>query len=47
MSFTETRGCLASALVLVLHLLLLPVNVQRLKAWRSSERAACAWALKR
>jgi hypothetical protein len=47
MSFTETRGCLASALVLVLHLPLLRVNVQRLMAWRPSERAACAWARKR
>jgi CRP/FNR family transcriptional regulator, cyclic AMP receptor protein len=28
--------------VLVLHLLLLPVNVQRLMAWRSSTQAAAA-----
>jgi CRP/FNR family transcriptional regulator, cyclic AMP receptor protein len=28
--------------VLVLHLLLLPVNVQRLMAWRSSMQAAAA-----
>jgi CRP/FNR family transcriptional regulator, cyclic AMP receptor protein len=36
-----TYGALADlGPVLVLHLLLLPVNVQRLMAWRSSKQAA-------
>jgi hypothetical protein len=42
LAFIAYAGLADLAPVLVLHLLLLPVNVQRLMAWRTSEPAAAA-----